>query len=258
MSVNDNPIETPKPDWRELWRLAGNHAALDVFTEPLLELAVKHLADTATSGGTLLDVGCGRGRNAELFRRLGMDVTGIDLDESSLASARQSYPLVKFQTGDIQALPFADETFDAVFSFSVLQYVDWPAAIRQCRRVLKPGGKAVFIENLRGNPIAMSYRLMHKIMGWRYGKYQTPKAHIDWKQLGEFSQVFSNVDIRTFHLTTPAALVWPALRRHLLHKPFELKSKFMYRGLQRIDDALLRHFSHLRKRCWLMAIMVTK
>jgi SAM-dependent methyltransferase len=245
-------------DWREHWRTAGANDYFDDFAEPLLELAVRHLAPDGARGGRLLDVGCGHGRNAELFRRLGMDVAGIDVDEPALSAARQRYPQIDFQTGDVQNLAFPDATFDAVFSASVLQYVDWPRAIRECRRVLKPGGKAVFIENLRGNPMAIGYRLLHRLSGWRYGEYQTPREHIDWKELGEFGQVYSAVEIHPLHLATPLVLVWPLLRSKVLHRPFQMRTKRLFRALRRFDQSMLHHFARLKRRCWLVVIEVTK
>jgi SAM-dependent methyltransferase len=244
--------------WREHWRAAGSHAYFDDFAEPLLDLAFSYLAPADGGGGRLLEVGCGRGRNAEVFRRLGMEVTGIDLDEPALAEARQTYPQIDFQTGDIENLAFADAAFDAVFSSSVLQYVDWPRAIRQCHRVLKPGGRAVFVENLRGNPLAIGYRWLHRLAGWRYGAYQNPRRHIGWKELGEFGQVFSAVDFHALHFATPLALVWPLLRWKLLRRRFEMRSKRLYRALRRFDQSTLRHFPGLNQRCWHVVIRATK
>ena len=225
------PPQAPgQADWREHWQAAGASAYFDAFAEPLLELAVAHFAPAAARGGRLLDVGCGRGRNAEMFRRLGMEVTGINVDEVSLQQARQAYPGIDFGPGDIENLAFPDATFDAVFSSSVLQYVDWPRGIRQCHRILKPGGRAVFIENLRGNPVAIGFRLLHRLLGWRYGTYQTPRGHVDWKELPEFQRVFAEVDFHALHLTTPLALVWPLLQSKAFRKPFELRGKGLYRA----------------------------
>ncbi len=253
-----SPAASGETGWREHWRAAGSNAYFDDFAEPMLELAVAHLASGDAGGGRLLDVGCGYGRNAELFRRLGMQVTGIDLDEPALRQARQKYPQIDFQTGNIENLAFPDAAFDAVFSSSVLQYVDWPLAIRQCHRVLKPGGRAVFVENLRGNPAAAGYRLLHRLVGWRYGEYQTPRGHVDWKELPEFQQVFSAADFHPLHLATPLVLAWPLLRSKVLRKPFEMRTKRLFRALRRFDQSTLRHFPSLKRRCWQVVIQVTK
>ena len=85
-----SPAASGETGWREHWRAAGSNAYFDDFAEPMLELAVAHLASGDAGGGRLLDVGCGYGRNAELFRRLGMQVTGIDLDEPALRQARKN------------------------------------------------------------------------------------------------------------------------------------------------------------------------
>ena len=59
-----------------------------------------------------------------------MQVTGIDLDEPALQQARQRYPQIDFQTGNVENLGFPDAAFDAVFSSSVLDISTggWPSA----------------------------------------------------------------------------------------------------------------------------------
>ena len=77
---------------------------------------------------------------------MGHDAVGIDLDAHLLERARASFPRSTFVDGDIQRLPFEDESFDVVFSFSTLQLVaDKRAVLAECARVLRPGGRAVFI-----------------------------------------------------------------------------------------------------------------
>ncbi len=93
-----------------------------------------------------LDAGCGPGRAvAELrarFRKA--DVVAMDLAEGMLAQARRvggwwrPQPCVQ---GDLMALPFADASFDLLFSSLALQWCeDLDAALEECRRVLRPGG----------------------------------------------------------------------------------------------------------------------
>jgi SAM-dependent methyltransferase len=92
-----------------------------------------------------IDVGCGNGAFTEelIAHSAPAEVVGIDPSDGQLAHAR-SRPearLAKFQTGDAQALPFADRSFDAALMALVISFVPDPAkAVREMARVTRPGG----------------------------------------------------------------------------------------------------------------------
>jgi SAM-dependent methyltransferase len=114
------------------WRTLANSAA---YLEP-------HLA----TGLKVLDVGCGPGTiTAEFADRVGPagSVTGIDASDDviSLASSTQQRDNLAFAVGDVYALAAPDDTFDVVHAHQVLQHLGDPvAALREMRRVCKPGG----------------------------------------------------------------------------------------------------------------------
>lgn len=100
-------------------------------------------------GRRVLEVGCGAGTDLVRFARGGAIVTGVDLAPSSIALARKNFALegrrADLLVADGEALPFADRSFDLVYAHGVVQYTtDDRALVRECRRVLKPGGVAVF------------------------------------------------------------------------------------------------------------------
>ena len=94
-------------------------------------------------GARVLDAGCGQGtpvaaRLAERF-----DVTGLDFSRAQLALAARAVPDAGFVRGDMTALPFADDSFDAVCAFYSIIHVpteEHPTVIREFARVLRPGG----------------------------------------------------------------------------------------------------------------------
>jgi len=93
-----------------------------------------------------LDVGCGAGMAAALSASLGVTVAGIDAAEALLAIARERTPSGDFRQGDIEALPFADDSFDLVTGFNAFQYAGDPAkALREAGRVTRPGGMIVIM-----------------------------------------------------------------------------------------------------------------
>ena len=104
-----------------------------------------------TSQLNILDVGTGPGSVALLLAEMGHRVTGVDFSEAMLENAiRNNTALgldVDFKKGDAENLPFANGTFDAVVNRFVLWTVPDPKkAIREWKRVLKPGGKLVIID----------------------------------------------------------------------------------------------------------------
>lgn len=99
------------------------------------------------SSGRLLEIGCGIGVDSIQLAKAGFDVTAVDLTENALEVARQFAQqrdvTIDFRLGNAEALDFADDTFDAVYSFGVLHHTpDIEKAISEVRRVLRPGGKA--------------------------------------------------------------------------------------------------------------------
>ena len=93
------------------------------------------------SGRTVLDAACGEGYGTALLGAAGAEgATGIDIDEPTVAHARDTYPH-RFERADVAHLPFADDSFSLVVSFETLEHVeDAPAAVAEFRRVLADDG----------------------------------------------------------------------------------------------------------------------
>jgi SAM-dependent methyltransferase len=97
-----------------------------------------------TSGTRLLDAGCGAGLLALLANLRGAQVAALDASPALLAIARRRLPGADVREGDLEALPFADRSFDAVTAVNSLFYAaDMAAAMREIARVVRPGGRAV-------------------------------------------------------------------------------------------------------------------
>ncbi|HWF85847.1 MAG TPA: class I SAM-dependent methyltransferase [Vicinamibacterales bacterium] len=100
-------------------------------------------------GQLVLEVGCGAGVDLARFAKGGAFVTGVDLSSSAIDLARanlaQQGLTADLRVADGEQLPFADAAFDFVFAHGVVQYTAHPERlIDEVRRVLKPGGEAVF------------------------------------------------------------------------------------------------------------------
>jgi SAM-dependent methyltransferase len=96
------------------------------------------------AGARYLDVGCGAGLAAQMAAERGAAVSGLDAAEALLAIARRRVPDGDFRVGELEQLPFADDTFDVVTGFNSFQYAAHPgAALAEARRVAKPGARVV-------------------------------------------------------------------------------------------------------------------
>lgn len=101
----------------------------------------------AAAGLRVLDVGCGQGIDVYRYALAGAETTGIDLTPRHVDLARTHIAAMGLDAeivqGDAEQLPFADNSFDRVSSNGVLHHTpDLPAALREIRRVLVPGGQA--------------------------------------------------------------------------------------------------------------------
>jgi SAM-dependent methyltransferase len=98
-------------------------------------------------GARLLEIGCGMGTDLLQFARGGAYVTGADLTPRSVEISKKRFSLYgmpgQFIITDGERLPFADESFDVVYSNGVLHHTPGTdVAIREAHRVLRPGGTA--------------------------------------------------------------------------------------------------------------------
>lgn len=95
----------------------------------------------------VLEIACGGGHGLGLIVRRANRVVGGDAAEANLAVARASYiqhPNVTFTQLDAHQLPFPDQHFDTILCYEAIYYfADVPVVLRECRRVLRPGGALV-------------------------------------------------------------------------------------------------------------------
>jgi demethylmenaquinone methyltransferase / 2-methoxy-6-polyprenyl-1,4-benzoquinol methylase len=134
-----------------------------------------------------LDVATGTGAvAAELIRRTGCTVVGLDQSPEMLAEARRRLPAgVELVEGDAEHLPFPDESFDALTFTYLMRYVDDPGAtLRELTRVVRPGGTVAGLEfGVPPNPVARALWRLYVGIGLPLaGRLISP----GWRDVGDF------------------------------------------------------------------------
>jgi ubiquinone/menaquinone biosynthesis C-methylase UbiE len=108
----------------------------------------------ATAKGRVLEVGAGTGLNLKYYSKSVTDVTAVEPDRHMRAQLARRIeqapnPGVRLVDARAEQLPFSDDSFDTVVATLVLCSVDdVEAALQEFRRVLKPGGRFLFVEHV--------------------------------------------------------------------------------------------------------------
>lgn len=135
-------------------------------------------------GDRILDIGCGAGTHMAMFSRISNHVYGIDISPKMIKYAnRYGHVLI----GDIRELPFVEDDFDYVFSRVVISCVpDWPRAVSEISRVLKPEGLCLIAVANKYSFISPVRYFLNTLGMYRLGKTYHISIH-SLKKAGEKS-----------------------------------------------------------------------
>ena len=187
-------------------------------------------------GRHVLDFGCGHGMAAVVLARRGARVTAFDLSHGYVREAadraRANGVAVRFVQADGERLPCADAAFDCVWGNAVLHHLDPETAGRELRRVLRPGGVAVFCEPWGENPLLNWARRRLPYAGKERTPDETPLCR---RHVRVLRRVFANVTVRGYQLLSMARRVLPRGR--------------LVAGLDWCDDMLLTRVPALQQFC---------
>ncbi len=155
---------------REKWDALATRGAVPAELRVAAASFEHYAAKTATFAGVtdflgplagkeVLEYGCGLGLLSTLLARSGARVSTFDLSPASIETARLRAEVngvadrIEFSVAPGEKLPYEDESFDIVFGKAILHHLDVEQGWGELHRVLRPGGKAAFVEPMGMNPM---------------------------------------------------------------------------------------------------------
>lgn len=134
-----------KVNWEKVYKEGGAHWTADMQPSVLAQEFAQKLIDEGKK--SILEIGCGGGRDSILFALAGLNVTAIDLVPKAIEiakeNAKKAGAKIDFQVGTAENLKFADGSFDSLFTLSVLHSTDMKKSIPEVYRALKAKGTAL-------------------------------------------------------------------------------------------------------------------
>lgn len=110
-------------------------------------------------GTTVIDLGCGSGVFSQLIKERGYVTFGLDISQGIMRIGKRDYPELAFVAGDVEHLPFADNSLPGVLLSGIVHHFSKPEKFAaEVFRVLKPGGRFVAFDPNRRNPFMRLYR----------------------------------------------------------------------------------------------------
>ena len=155
------------------------------------------------TGKRVVDFGCGSGANTVLLANRGAHVWGIDISEDLLRLAQRRLAVsgraggATFIAGSAHDMPFPDSSIDVVFGIAILHHLDLDLVSKEVRRVLKPGGRAIFQEPVRNSPVLRFVRSLIPYRAPDISPYERPLTD---EELKRFATGFSKWSVRPFLL----------------------------------------------------------
>ncbi len=148
--------------YERLWRPVGARVLMGAgWLRPDAERRAALDALSLTAGDRVLDVACGPGNFTREFARAAREgvVVGLDASRTMLAQAavETDSTNVAYVRGNAEALPFKDDSFDAICCFAALYLIERPMqAIEELARVLAPGGRVALLASCNRGPLPVA------------------------------------------------------------------------------------------------------
>ena len=193
----------------------------------------------------VLDYGCGVGPVIEKVLKFNPNkITGIDISKVSIEKAKVKFVKfgsnVEFLVDNCEKTKFEDNKFDLIYGQGILHHLEISSCIFEISRILKPGGKLLFIEPLGTNPLINLYRRL------------TPRA----RSKDEHPLIFKDFDIikKKFKITD---LKFYGFLTLIFFPLYKSGSSRIFKVLTKLDQLLFK-FKLFKYFAWSVLITATK
>ena len=196
-----------------------------------LEYAYHLLGDV--SGKTVLDYGCGLGDNSVLVAKHGAKVIGVDISPELIELAEKRLvqhnlsDSADFRVGSAHELPLENESVDVVFGMAILHHLDLKLASDEVFRVLKKGGRAIFLEPVRNSKFIKFVRNLIPYEQPDVSPFERPLTDAE---LREFAVKFTNYKSRAFSLPFVNLTEVLRLPDSIQHKATKIDGKILQKA----------------------------
>jgi len=195
----------------------------------------------------VLEYGCGKGSLTGYLLRCQALTTGIDISDVAIDVAQETFKRqvmekkVTFRVMDAENLQFDSDSFDVVCGKSILHHLDLDKCYAQIGKVLKPDGKAIFLEPLGHNPVINWYR--------RHTPHlRTKDEHpLLMRDLLLAREYFNDTEFYFFRLFSLLAVPF---RNTAFVKP-------LLNALNRFDELVIDSFPFMKKYSWIVIMVLS-
>lgn len=217
------------------------------------------------TGKRVLELGCGAGEGSIYFALHGAEAVATDISSGMVEVVKRVAEKYKVSVTahrmTAEVIDYPEASFDRVYGNGVLHHVDFRKAVAEASRVLKPGGKAIFIEPLSYNPVINVYRHIAKTV-------RTPDERpFKFGDLKEMTPYFRSGHHQEFWFFTLFIFIYfyvieradPSKERYW-KKVIKDAPRFrrMFRFLNALDKFFLKYLPFLRYFCWNTVIVLEK
>lgn len=209
----------------------------------------------------VLVYGCGNDSAAVWFSKSGANVDAIDISPKSIENQQLISNLLELEINsicmDAHKLNLPSNEYDIVYGNAILHHLDLQEAIPEIARVIKPGGKALFRDVMRGNVFLDIFRFATPF--WR-----TPDEHpLTNSDLRLFNQSFSKCKVTRYILSGLPYILFARVMNNVILKKLGINMKIplhnsIYASFDRLDEMFFRLMPILKSQAWLCLIELTK
>lgn len=187
-------------------------------------------------GKRVLDYGCGKGEEAVYFAKLGAQVEAIDISPVGIELGRKRSVVnhvadkINIKVMDAMNTTFDSESFDIIHGIGIIHHLDLHQCAREVHRLLKKGGKAIFLEPVENSRLMVSLKNMIPGKKMETTDFEQNLTYADLDIIGSYFREYSYWDFFLF----------ARLRKLINHRAFVALTQSM-------DCALFKYIKYFRR-----------